>query len=98
MLRKKRSEGGREGGGERGKQASRQAGEGEGLRGGRRQRSVAVGESQRRAYHRLALIHHDRDRERLSETKGRTGGEGESTHRDDRKFLATTRLSHDSRG
>lgn len=38
-------------------------GEGKGLRGGSRQRSLAVGESQSGAYHCLSVIHHDRDRE-----------------------------------
>lgn len=34
-------------------------------------RSVAVGESQSRAYHCLSAIHHDGDKERLSERERR---------------------------
>lgn len=82
--------------GERGSEGGREVSrEGKGLRGGSWQRSLAVGESQRGAYHCLSLIHHDRDREGLNnrerkgdrgENKGENGGRGANTDGDNRKF------------
>lgn len=79
--------------GEGGREVSR---EGKGLSGGSWQRSLAVGESQRGAYHCLSLIHHDRDREGLNnregkgdrgENKGENVGRGANTDEDKRKFM-----------
>lgn len=63
--------------GEGGREVSR---EGKGLRGGSWQRSLAVGESQRGAYHCLSLIHHDRDRGGLNNWE-REGDRGENRGR-----------------
>lgn len=90
-----RRECGREGGRQRGQM----------IKGGSWQRSLAVSESQRCAYHCLSLIHHDRHRERLNKQERKGDGEenkGEArerwvnTDKDNRKFLSITHCNHDS--
>lgn len=65
----------------------------QGLRGGHGQRSVAVGESQSGAYHCLSVIHHDRDKERLSEWEGKGKTKEWMTEEEEKRKISRQEVS-----